>query len=100
MAKRQRNYTFNREWEEQYCFIEHKGKFHTNYVSTIYFLIKCLVRVKFSSVIFINIIYYYYYYYYYCIRHTAPAFRGYIKNEFLHRIFTYRTYLCKCGGLN
>jgi hypothetical protein len=26
MAKRQRNYTFNSEWEYQYCFIEYKGK--------------------------------------------------------------------------
>jgi hypothetical protein len=64
MAKRQRNYTFNSEWEDQYCFIEYKGKFHTNYVSTIFFLIKRLVRVKFSC---------YYYYYYYCNRHTTPA---------------------------
>jgi hypothetical protein len=26
MAKRQLNYTFNSEWEDQYCFIEYKGK--------------------------------------------------------------------------
>jgi hypothetical protein len=26
MAKHQRNYTFNSEWEDQYCFIEYKGK--------------------------------------------------------------------------
>jgi hypothetical protein len=57
MAKWQRNYTFNSEWEDQYCFIEYKGKLHSNYVSTIYILlIKHLFRVRFSSVIiFINI---------------------------------------------
>jgi hypothetical protein len=26
MAKRHPNYTFNSEWEDQYCFIEYKGK--------------------------------------------------------------------------
>jgi hypothetical protein len=26
MAKRQRSYSFNSEWEEQYCFIEYRGK--------------------------------------------------------------------------
>ena len=26
MARRQRNYNFNSEWEDQYCFIENKGK--------------------------------------------------------------------------
>lgn len=26
MAKRQRTYSFNSEWEDQYCFIEYKGK--------------------------------------------------------------------------
>jgi hypothetical protein len=26
MAKRQRRYSFNSEWEEQYCFIEYRGK--------------------------------------------------------------------------
>jgi hypothetical protein len=51
-------------------------KLYTNYVSTVFFLNKRLVRVKFSSVIiFINItiLLYYYYYYYYCNRHTVPA---------------------------
>jgi hypothetical protein len=26
MAKGQRSYSFNSEWEEQYCFIEYRGK--------------------------------------------------------------------------
>jgi hypothetical protein len=48
MAKRQRNYSYNSEWEDQYCFIECKYNI---------FLIKRLATVKFSSVIiFINII--------------------------------------------
>jgi hypothetical protein len=47
MAKWQRNYTFNSEWEDQYCFIECKYNI---------FLIKRLVRFTFSSVIIIIII--------------------------------------------